>query len=481
MKVSRILSVFLAIVMLCGCFAAFPVSAEGTVKQVYVSTSGDDSNDGAEETPVKTINQAIILLKADKTPSSAEIILKDNITTSANVYIKEVTYPITIKGAKDGIYLILGNSFACEDATIVTFDSSLTIIGKGNSNRTISNVGGDLTIDSEVLAKGSNAGGVESTCHVNLEVAAFKGDSSESSVRTVVNNGTYGDVYALGHKYGNDSKDATVSGNAYVEINNDVIINYFAFVGTNQNVTLNGNYEVRINGGTIKNFRDVDNNTTTSITSLLKIEGHTTLKICGQPSLTFNKMSKIDCFSFGESGFGEATNDGTTGIWYAGGFVLDTCGFDGEYDTLCDPLKKSGIAIWSTVENSIKYVDCSVKCMQTSEIYEEGGQQYKKVRFIIGVRDYQKINTATVKIVAKNENAEVASKDGFEITKVYDSVLATVNGNLSIVTASDIGANYIMAITVEDIPVGENITEFQITPKINGEDAPMKSFTYSAS
>ncbi len=471
MKVSRILSVFLAIVMLCGCFAAFPVSAEGTVKQVYVSTGGNDSHDGAQETPVKTINQAITLLKADKTPSSAEIILKDNITTSAIVYIKEVTYPITIKGANNSIYLILGAGIVCEDATIVTFDSSLTIIGSGS--RTISNVGGDLTIDSEVLAKDSSAGGVEKTGHVNLEVAAFKGGSFES-VRTVVNNGTYGDVYALGHKYGSNT-DTTVTGNAYVEINNSVSINYFAFVGTNQNVTLNGNYEVRINGGTIKNFRDVDSKAT-SITSLLKITGHTTLKICGQPSLTFAKLSTIDCFSFGESDFGEDTDGGTTGIWYAGGFVLDTCGFDGTYDTL-----KSGIAKWSTVKDSIKYVDCSVKRMQISDTYTDDGTEYRDVRFIIGVRDYKNIKKAQVTIVAKNGATEVANKSDIEITKVYDSVVATVNGFPGTVNASEIGANYIMAITIEGIPSNVEITSFEVTPTIDEAVAPTKIFTYSAS
>ncbi len=216
MKIRKVLSVFLAIIMLTGCLSTMPVSAEG--ENVYkVGTGGDYA----------TIDEAIEAINGKQGLTEATIELK----SAQSVGGQEKSHTAKIKYT--GASITLTASFFINGP--VEFDN-ITLSGSGKS----------FFANGKTLIIGSNV----STSGINLSCAGSGADVASTDV--TIKSGSWSNVYTNGQYNGN------VNGKSQLIVEGDSTSIQTLWIGGawdySRNTYVKGSTDVTIKGGTISNI-----------------------------------------------------------------------------------------------------------------------------------------------------------------------------------------------------------------------------------
>ncbi len=461
MKIRRILCTILALIMVVGCFGAISVSADTLANNgtVYVdATNGDDTKDGLiTANAVKTLGKATeIIAAANVEKATVSIIGEYDITGSSN--FTEAAHPsteITYTGNDATAVLKFSKQFVM-NGPVVFKDLQINPGGKR-----IYHQGYKLVMDT----------GLTMTTANSLRVEAGYGNAATiNGVDVTINSGSYAHVTVT------DLQACTVAGDVNVTINGADTNIAQLHIGGSDVVTngvakaINGKTNVTINAGTVK---------------MVKIgcekSGETT---------TFGDLVYIKINGGGLAGGGHfGGNSSCAATTFSKGCIVDFSGYvdqgnpeDGANFLLAKKWKSmlNAAAPDETFKAAFKVTDVAATGMQTSAVTDNK----TNARFLVGLRDYDHVK-ATIQVVAKYNDGTGDKQLTFTkaITNVYTSVQAG-NGNAT-TTAADEGANYLIALTIKDVPTNVGDITFEVTPITitnDGEpvNGPTSTFVYEA-
>ncbi len=450
MKVSKILSAFLALIMIIGCFGAISVSADGgsesTPYTVYVSESGNDSAAGTQDAPVATITKATALIAEKENITEAIVKIVGTVATSSSSNTSEASHTnitITYEGNNEEATLKLGRHLALGGPVIFK-----------NLKINCNNVDRYIYYNDYKLIMGEGLKMTDTSNKLQL-VAGYGGISTINSVNLTINSGKY-KLVATG-----DLNTCTVNGAVNLEINGtDTVVGALYIGGNgvadNQTHTVNGKTTVIVNDGTINNFFVGEGKTGSTCTFkkdvYLKINGGCLASTaafgvhgdCNGNTVFENSSCIVDFSGYKDVGTDTGINFHLASKWKS---------------------KLNAKAASEDYKKTYKVTDCAVIGMQAKT---ESADNKTDIRFLVGLRDYNN-TAATIRIVAKwGENNERTFTQ--PITTVYDSISEVTDKGLKEVKATDKGVRYIMALTLTGVPTNEGEITFEVTPiiKVNG-------------
>ncbi len=525
MKTSKILSAILALVMVIGCFAGISVSAEtgdGTLTEVYVSKNGSTdktaSGAGTEAYPVQ-LHIAWQMLQKD---AAGTICFLDDVEVAPYTYnlteskTKTYTYGTTsqYEPAHTGIWTYTSKTGASgalvlnaasihltgpvvfDDITVkawtapsvggsaVPYTHNSTTMGeinifcRGNDVTFTENFEvGCYVLDSLTSTNNDKAPANYATTTAKLNVVVGADSSGfEVSDDFVINMnaGTFNKVIAgIGQKGGTFDGDVNVIVNSGVTVAELILAQVYTGSSTYADGVMNGDTNIILNNATLNKLTvSTTKNTTPKHNQIYN--GNVIIKMVGDVTMPTTYQYDTKFFARTDSPDTAVDKDGNahTGcyIWYKNGIVLDASGYTGDDVAAID----SAFLYIRTMGCDVTVTDAIATGMQSST----PASNKANVRFLVGLRSHEHVQ-ASFKVVAKwTDNGgqqKIFTKDAVH---AYSSVLADVNGVNTTVTAADEGANFLIALTIKDVPTDKGAITFEVTPVIGGIDGVTSTFEY---
>ncbi len=545
MKLRRILSTILALMMVIGCFAGISVSAteDGTMTEVYVKSDGgvdkSAANVGTESVPVQ-LHIAWQLLKKDE---AATIYFLDDVACSPYTYsnyptstTKTYTYTgnatanaaepehtgtwtyTSKSGATGGLVLNaasihLGGPVIFDDITVkaetaparqknsagvytlkTTTFGAVNIFCNANDTTFTDNFKvGKYVLDS-FTAKTENSDYVPSnwettTAKLNLNVGGDKTlavTPTDGSVDVVVNAGEFNGVWATLNQ-----KGGTITGDINLTLEEDVSVGgsmfnlggmYKSGDGAYGTWKVDGDVNVTINGASIKDFRWSDQNQ-------VKFGGIYT----GDINVKITGLGRNISFGHGNNTSTDIYGEGEGKIDFKGSINFDFSDFTGDYyygtvnsiKTNLVENEKYGNKV--TVEElPYAVVGSQISTLASGLVPTDPEYNVRNIRFLIGVEDADALNGAevSVDITALNVAETVKTFENITINNYYGSVTANVDGVNTTVTAESLGYEALMAVTIVGVPImGVSAFNVQTTVTTSGGTivSPVCNVGYSVS
>ncbi len=501
MKIRKVLSVFLAIIMLTGCLSIMPVSAETPtlvegVVTVYVNADANDGGDGSENKPVKTIDEAINVVNSAAGATSGVIVLKSDVTMTltGTTTQAENNVPITVTSSDNKT--ITFSMTSAQRYTLngnVTFDK-VTLAASGATLKLIAG-GNKLVVTANIKTTGS----------INVYGArSYKGNGGDVSLL----GGDWNTVYPITEEASNTGLSGGcklyIGRNAKVSVVEMAVISRTADATSLTKKTVKGDVDITFDGATIDTFKIGANLYASSkrATDRVIFEGKVTVKYIGDcksgsggiintytQSQNYLRWYKVGGTEIDDTDNGvmnsTIANDNAIRVWFKGGIELDMSDFTG--DTASNTranvrarLKGQEDMISGLVyKDNIEYIGAQTKTGVT-----EGVTDKYNVRFI-AVLDKLDYKNAGFDIVVKQSGNAIKNFDNKNTTKVYTSILANTDKGISDkISAKDLGGEYIIALTITDVPTSLGELVFEVTPFTTSADGAIKicgatsSFTY---
>ncbi len=451
-NLKRAVSILLTFMMLFGTFGAMSVGAgavTNTEKQIYISDSGDDTNgDGTNEKPYKTINKAI----GDLSSTGGKIILEGDVTISSNTYTCSThSMPITITSApKMEAKLVLnkniklGGPMTFENINIETDKKT---DGVNYNERYIYANGNPL-----LMGEGINTIGL-------LNISGGKGGSNGTNINVEIKSGKYYRVYAV------DVYGGTFSGNVNLAIGGSTVVSDGLYIGGSINASVDssvtGTTNVNVNNGSINNIYIGAANGKTST-----FEGNVTIDING------GAISGMIGTKSGATGTTAYKDDAKCYIDFSNfkqTFAHESYAYENWEAAVASLNDKEDYKI--TKRNDDLAVFAGYQVSLTEKV--EG---YYNIRFL-SVLQGDKHTKAGYNITARY--SDKSKTFTAPATAVYTSIVAsTATGEMVNVKASDLGGDYILALTITDIPEAVGAVEFEVTPYTNSGAGETVTFTH---
>ncbi len=541
MKIRRALSVFLAIIMLTGCLSTMPVSAQTAksaatiVKEVYVAAStatpaggSDTEGDGTTEKPYETINKAIAAINGSSGVTHGKIFLMSDIKivlSDWNFTQSECKVPLTITSyttsadtAKKALdinssagtgrpYSILSETTF--DNMIIKSTGAVTAVNANGRKLTVNENVEVLDKDTTTGIKGTylygarnNADGIDVTVRggnwaiiypINSEPYATIGDASTTSTNvfnfTFGGNATAKYIYLCVHKQTDGEpastafqKDAlVVNGKLNISIEDNAKVTNFIFTNgivasSSGTVTKRATTRATFNGEVTISFKG----------DCKRLDNDKVINIYAPDAAAYKSWYQVGGSDTSSSFSTTLAEDKAARMWFKEGITLDMSDFIGDNANNTRELVRAKfrnlVGTQATTNNGIiglvykEHIMCVG--VQTQTGVTEGNTDKYNVRFI-AVLDRLDYDEAGFDIVVKQSDKGIKSFNKSTDT-VYTSILANNNAGIaSEISATELGGEYIIALTITGIPTNLGELVFEITPFTTGADGKMCGATES--
>ncbi len=533
MKIKKLLSAFLALIMVVSCFGIVTVSADGgepttnadTLTEVYVKSDGGTDVEavgaGTISTPVQ-LHTAWQLLKKDV---AGTIYFLDDVQLAPFTYSglpaskdKNYTYgqvqvepthtgTWTYKTANGENGALVLNAASIHISGPVVFDD-ITIKGEtaptiggsaGSYAQTKASLGevnvfcqannvtftenfevGKYYLDVLTTANTEKipAGWDTTTTKLNVWVGADKtfNVAAGNDFAVTLNGGTFNKVTSgVGQKGGTYDSDITVNINSGVTVAELQLTQVYTGSSTAYvDAIVNGKTNINVTDAQIKVLRYYSSGSVTKYNAIYNND--IVIKAVGNATLPtaagnigYNTKAGIAASTDGNGKFFDKDGNELTKYVWYGKGVV--IDVSGYDKTDVTEMNAAYDAYARPAGLNITVADSVTTVMQTSAI--DAGKL--DVRFVAGLRDYTTTDTATFKVVAKKAGTAVKTFTQ-DVTQAYGSILAGFGAEVK--TAADLGANSLIALAITDVPADEEIT-FEVTTAINGVEGPVSVFKYT--
>lgn len=424
----RIFSVLICAILIMSTFSflALPGVALGETKVVYIADGGTGDGSSAES-PLGNINAAIAAINtavaADSNITAGKIILAGNVTITTSYTETIHSVPITYTSAdKANFKLVFENNFSLRGDVYMT---GLQIYINKTTETYLYAYGYKLVMGNKGVA---NDILVTQLGTQRLSIVGGGNNATVGQINVEINSGTYSLL-----RVGSGSSGGIVTGDVNWVINGGTFRGSISLGGASASNTINGKTNFTINGGT---FYENIYLGCCNVGKISQFDGIATVKISGG---TFSK--KILPYTAG----------GT--IDFKSGCVIDVSGYTGAADlsTIIDTS--------ADTTNDYKIVDVGLVGVQDS--FTSGDTSYS-VRFV-AVLSKLEHDSAGFDIVANY--ADGSKEFHAQATQVFSKILgSSATGITQEYTSAQLGGNYIIALSITNIPVSAGTITFTVTP-----------------